>query len=50
MVKAFEPVRDYSENEVTEILLRFHNAYCTIRCDMIAEKHMERGGTVCRRV
>ncbi len=41
-VKAFKSDREYLENEVTEILLRFHNDCCTIRRDMIAEKLMER--------
>lgn len=49
MVKSFEPGRVYQEAEVNEILLRFHEDYCTIRRDMIAEQLMERDGTQYRR-
>ena len=49
MVKSFEPGRVYEESEVNEILLRFHEDYCTIRRDMISEKLMEREGTKYRR-
>lgn len=49
MVKSFQPDREYHESEVNEILLRFHEDYCTIRRDMIAEKLMERDGNVYRR-
>lgn len=44
MVKSFEPGRVYEEQEVNEILLRFHEDYCTIRRDMISEKLMSREG------
>lgn len=50
MARAFELGRAYQESEVNEILLRFHEDYCTIRRDMIAEKLMERSGTVYTRV
>ena len=50
MVKSFEPGRVYEESEVNEILLRFHEDYCTIRRDMISEKLMEREGTKYRRI
>ena len=50
MVKSFEPGRIYEESEVNEILLRFHEDYCTIRRDMISEKLMEREGTKYRRI
>ena len=36
MVKAFEPCRVYEEQEVNDILLRFHEDYCTIRREMIS--------------
>ena len=49
-VKAFKPNREYLENEVTEILLRFHDDYYTIHRDTIAEMLMECGDTVYRRV
>ena len=45
MVKEFEPGRIYDEQEVNDILLRFHEDYCTIRRDMISEKLMEREGS-----
>lgn len=44
MVKSFEPGRVYEGQEVNEILLRFHEDYCTIRRDMISEKLMAREG------
>jgi len=50
MVKSFEVDRVYEESEVTEILLTFHDDYCTIRRDMISEKLMEREGTKYRRL
>ena len=50
MAKSFEVGREYQENEVNEILLRFHEDYCTIRRDMISEKLMERSGTTYRRI
>ena len=50
MVKSFEPGRVYEEAEVNEILLRFHEDYCTIRRDMISEKLMEREGAKYRRI
>ena len=50
MVKTFEPGRVYEEPEVNEILLRFHEDYCTIRRDMIAEKLLEREGMKYKKV
>lgn len=50
IVKEFESGHDYPESEVNEILLRFHEDYCTLRRDLIAEKLMERSGSVYRRV
>ena len=50
MVKAFEMGREYPEGEVNEILLRFHEDYCTIRRDMISEKLLEREGTNYKRI
>lgn len=44
MAKSFEVGRVYEEPEVNEILLRFHEDYCTIRRDMISEKLLERDG------
>ena len=50
MVKSFELGRSSEEQEVNEILLRFHEDYCTIRRDMISEKLMERSGTTYTRI
>ena len=50
MAKSFEAGRTYEESEVNEILLGFHDDYCTIRRDMISEKLMEREGTKYRRL
>lgn len=49
MVKSFEVGRVYEEQEVNDILLRFHEDYCTIRRDMISEKLMEREGNYYKR-
>lgn len=45
MAKVFEMGRVYQEQEINELLLQFHEDYCTIRRDMISEKIMERSGT-----
>ena len=50
MIKSFEVGREYPESEVNEILLRFHEDYCTIRRDMISEKLMKRDGTTYIRI
>jgi len=42
IVKAFEPGRIYTEREVNIIIADFHDDFCTIRRDMIAEKLMDR--------
>ena len=44
IVKQFEPGRPYDEEEVNEIILRYHDDYCTLRRDMISEKLMTREG------
>ena len=36
IAKQFEPGRKYEENEVNEIIHRFHDDHCTIRREMIA--------------
>ena len=49
IAEAFEPGRPYEEKDVNEIILRFHDDYCTIRREMICEGIMERtGGTYTR--
>ncbi len=42
IAKAFEPRRIYSEREVNLIIADYHDDFCTIRRDMIAEQLMER--------
>lgn len=36
ILRQFELDREYTEKEVNEIILRFHDDYCTIRREMIA--------------
>ena len=43
IAKAFEPGRKYSEKEVNEIILTFHEDFCTLRKDMVQE------GLLCRK-
>ena len=42
IAESFEPGRDYSEREVNIIIADFHDDFCTIRRDMIAEKLLSR--------
>lgn len=44
MVKAFEPGKTYTEREVNIIIADYHDDFCTIRRDMIAEKLLDRDG------
>lgn len=46
----FEPGRAYSEREVNIIIADFHDDFCTIRRDMVAEKLLSREDGVYRRV
>ncbi len=46
LAKSFEKGRTYSENEVNDILLAFHDDYCTIRRDMISEGILARENAV----
>lgn len=43
--KVFQPGRTYTEKEVNLLIADFHDDFCTIRRDMIAEGLMERSGT-----
>lgn len=45
IVKGFEPVRVYTEQEVNALINEFHEDHCTIRRDMISEKLLAREGT-----
>ena len=42
IAKSFEPGRIYTEREVNIIIADFHDDFCTLRRDMIAEKIMAR--------
>ena len=42
IVGAFDFDRLYSEQEVNQIILRYHDDFCTLRRDMIAEKLLAR--------
>ncbi len=46
IAKSFETGKQYEENEVNEIILRFHEDFCTIRRELICEHIMERNGSV----
>lgn len=46
IAKAFEADKEYEEKEVNEIILRFHEDFCTIRRDLICEHIMERDGCI----
>ena len=50
MVRALEPGRVYTEPELNEVLLRFHEDYCTLRRDMISEGLLTRDGGLYTRV
>lgn len=40
--KDMEAGKQYSEKEINEIILKYHDDYCTIRRDMISEKIIRR--------
>ena len=42
IARALEAGRIYTESELNEVLLRFHEDYCTIRRDMISEGILRR--------
>lgn len=42
IAKAFESGREYAESEVNDILLGFHEDYCTLRKDMVSEGLLSR--------
>ena len=46
IAKEFDAHKEYTEKEVNEIILRFHEDFCTIRRDMICEHIMERDGNI----
>lgn len=42
LAQAFEPERRYPEQEVNEVLLRFHEDYCTLRRFLVDSRRMHR--------
>ena len=50
ILKLFEPDREYTEKEVNEIILRYHEDYCAIRREMISFGMMTRDHETYRRV
>lgn len=48
IAKSFVVGIKYEEKEVNEIILRFHEDFCTIRRDMVCEHIMERNGNIYR--
>ena len=50
IVRQFSFDRDYDEKEVNEIILRYHDDYCTIRREMIAFGMMTRSFEIYRRL
>ena len=45
IAEQFEAGRTYEEKEVNEIILRYHDDYCTLRREMICEGIMDRTGS-----
>ena len=50
ILKQFETNREYGEKEVNEIILRYHEDFCTIRREMIAFGMMTRDHEIYKRV
>lgn len=50
IIKSFEFDRVYEEKELSEIIARFNDDYCTIRRDMISEGSLKRNGSKWERV
>jgi hypothetical protein len=44
VIKAFEPGTRYSEQQVNEILARFHSDTATLRRELVGSNLMEREG------
>jgi len=42
LVRELESGRRYAEQEINQILLRYHDDFCTLRREMIAEKLLDR--------
>ena len=50
IAESFEAGRDYSEREVNIIIADFHDDFCTIRRDMIADKLLSRENGVYHKI
>ena len=50
IVRTLEPGKIYAEPELNEVLLQFHEDYCTLRRDMISEGLLTRDGGLYTRV
>lgn len=50
ILKQFEPDREYTEKEVNEVILRYHEDFCTIRRELIALGMMTRSNDIYKRV
>lgn len=50
ILEQFDFEREYLEKEVNEIILRYHEDFCTIRCEMIAFGMMTRDHEIYKRV
>lgn len=50
IAKSFEPGRDYTEREINIIIADFHDDFCTIRRDMIAEHILVRENSIYRKL
>ena len=50
IAKSFETGRDYTEREVNIIIADFHDDFCTIRRDMIAEHILVRENSIYRKL
>lgn len=50
IAEAFTPGQAYDEKAVNEVILRFHEDYCTIRREMICEGIMARSGGLYTRI
>ena len=42
LTKAFQPGRRYNEKEVSQLLLGYHDDFCTLRRELVAEKLLAR--------
>ena len=50
IAKSFEPGRDYTEREINIIIADFHDDFCTLRRDMIAEHILVRENSIYRKL